>query len=124
MPQASMEKSFECPDCHTKISGTNCAHELSRQIEWKNKPNCVTMCPCRYPVRAKELRDHVFTGFLDDNREATDNAYIYCAIKVEGSDHENGHVYYGTFENCVQGNGRSASKMSACHVFKRYSGYK
>ena len=77
------------------------------------------MCSCKYPVRAKELRDNVFTGYLDDSRTATGNAYIYCETSSGG-----GHVYYGTFSSCVRGNGLAAKDMSSCAVFRRYTGSK
>jgi len=73
------------------------------------------MCSCKYPVRAKEVRAKVFRDYIDDDTEATDNAYIYCETEKE-----QGHVYYGTFSTCVTGNDLSAEEMTSCKVFERY----
>jgi len=110
--------SFTCPDCKTKMEGMNCAHTLCRAMGWKNKPGCVSLCKCKYPVRAKEVRDKIFKveySFLDNNTSATSNAFIYC--ETSGGQ---GHVYYGTYTSCVKGNGLSASGMSSCSIFDRY----
>jgi len=109
--------SFNCPDCDTTIPGTNCALALSRKMGWKHKAGCYSHCPCGYPVRAKEVRSNIFTGLIDNNRQATDNAFIYCETENGG-----GHVYYGTFNKCETGNGKSASNISSCAKFERYSG--
>ena len=108
--------SFICPDCKTTINGTNCAHELSRLLGLKNKAGCVAVCPCEYPVRAKEMRSNIFSGYIDSDRKSTVNAFIYCETATGG-----GHVYYGTYDTVVKGNGLSASKMSSVAIFERYS---
>lgn len=82
---------------------------------WKHISGCVSMCKCGYPVRAKEVKANIFSGYLDSNRNATTNAFIYCQ-KGNG-----GHVYYGTYSNCVRGNNYTASQMGA-EIFERYSG--
>eukprot|EP00906_Rhabdomonas_costata_P007257 RCo010422 len=107
--------SFNCEDCETSIPGTNCAYALSRKMGWRKKPHCYAHCTCGYPVRAKDLRDHVFGEPLDNNRAAFEDAYIYCETKRGQR-----HVYYGTYDICKIGNGISASAMSSCAVFKRY----
>ncbi|CAB9509836.1 expressed unknown protein [Seminavis robusta] len=112
----SGQKSFVCPDCGTEIPGTNCAHALSRAYGWRDKKGCVYMCRCKYPVRAKELRQHVYRGRIDNNRSASGNAFVYCETNGGG-----GHVYYGTFNKCVKGNGLAASGMTSVSVFERYS---
>ncbi|KAH3731320.1 NADH dehydrogenase [Pelomyxa schiedti] len=115
----AVSDSFVCVDCGVVIPGTNCAHELSRQQNWRNKPGCYAYCPCGYPVRAKDIRDNVFTPptmqFLDHDRGATSDAFIYCENNDGG-----GHVYYGTFAECRVGNGFPAAKMSSVAVFSRY----
>jgi len=110
--------SFDCPDCKTNIPGTNCAHELSRLMRWTKKAGCYSYCPCGYPVRAKDIRDNVFSGFIDSNREATEEALIYCETNNGG-----GHVYFGTYNTVSKGNGKAASNLSSCAVFKRYLSY-
>lgn len=107
--------SFECHDCSTSIPGSNCAYELSYAMGWKKKAGCYAHCKCGYPVRAKEVRDNIFPGKLNSDKNATTNAYIYCETSSGG-----GHVYYGTYNTCVKGNGLSASRMSSCSVFNRY----
>lgn len=113
-----------CPDCKTSIEGSSCAHTLSRAEGWKNKPNCVSMCKCKYPVRAKEVRDHIFSNFIDSDQKASANAYIYCETKGDQHHASQGHVYYGTFSSCVKGNGLAASGMSSIGVFNRYKSAK
>ena len=98
--------SFTCDDCETTITGSDCAHSLSAYEGWKNVSGCVSMCPCKYPVRAKEIREHVFSGFIDNDKKASENAYIYCEWACGG------HVYYGTYGTCVNGNGTSAEGMA------------
>jgi len=34
---------------------------------WKSKSGCVSMCKCKYPVRAKEVRDKIFTNYIDND---------------------------------------------------------
>lgn len=111
--------SFTCPDCNTTIPGSNCAHTLSRLSGWRDKPNCTYMCPCKYPVRAKEVRLYIFTGKIESDKTTNDKAYIYCE-----TDSGQGHVYYGTYNVCVTGNGTAAVGLSSCKVFERYSGAK
>ena len=106
--------SFKCGDCPTTIPGTNCAHALSKAEGWRKKPGCYYHCECGYPVRAKEVRDHIFKGYIDDDKKAAANAYIYC------ESNGGGHVYYGTFNSCVRGNGLAASGLQNCTVFHRY----
>ena len=102
--------SFNCPDCNTNIPGTNCAHELSRQMGWKNITNCYAHCHCGYPVRAKELRKNKFS-LIDKDETSNVSAYIYCE-NPSGQ----GHVYFGTYDNCERGNGYTAKQM------KQYNG--
>jgi len=109
--------SFVCDICNTTIPGSNCAYTLSRACDWKNISGCYAACRCGYPVRAKEVREHIFKGHpKDNNKEATTNTYIYCE-----TDNGQGHVYYGTYNNCVKGNGHTASNMSSVALFERYS---
>lgn len=75
------------------------------------------MCKCKYPVRAKEVRDKIFTNYIDNDTNSNQSAFIYCE-----TDNGQGHVYYGTYSNCETGNGLSASGMSSCKVFYRYGG--
>lgn len=56
--------SFNCLDCKTAIPGTNCAYTLSREMGWKHKHGCYAHCHCGYPVRAKEVRDNIFKGYV------------------------------------------------------------
>ncbi|KAL6074105.1 NADH dehydrogenase [Balamuthia mandrillaris] len=107
--------SFACVDCGTTIPGADCAYTLAQAEGWKKKAGCYAHCRCGYPVRAKELRPHVFRGLKDNDRKATANAYIYCE-----TDHGQGHVYYGTFESCVRGNRLAAAEMTSCKLFERY----
>ena len=99
--------SFNCPDCGTSIPGTNCAHELSRQKRWKKIPGCYAHCKCGYPVRAKELRNSKF-AYINNDESSTTNAFIYCE-----NGRGQGHVYYGTFAVCANGNGYTAKQMKA-----------
>ena len=108
--------SFNCLDCATSIPGSNCAYTLSRSFGWKKKPGCYYHCHCGYPVRAKEIRNNVFTSYIDDDKKTSSNACIYCE-----NNSGQGHVYYGTFDSCSTGNGLSASGMSSVKVFERYS---
>lgn len=110
-----VDRSFPCHDCKASIPGTDCAYELSYQEGWKKKSGCTPYCRCGYPIRAKEIRSNLFTSYLNNDRKATSNAYIYCE-----TDGGQGHVYYGTFNNCVKGNGLAASGMSSVKVFERY----
>jgi len=57
----------------------------------------------------------VFRDLIDCDEEATENAYIYCE-----NNQGQGHVYYGTYDECVIGNGLAASGMSSCKIFERY----
>ncbi len=110
-------KSFDCHDCGTNIPGTNCAFTLSREMGWRNKESCYSHCPCGYPVRSKDMRKNIFTGLIDNDQKATEDAFIYCETETGG-----GHVYYGTYSTCTTGNGTTASMMSSCAIFERYSG--
>jgi hypothetical protein len=65
------------------------------------------------------VRTHVFTNHLDSDRDAKDDAFIYCE-----TDNDRGHVYYGTFKTCTKGNGKTASGMSNVKTFERYGGTK
>lgn len=56
---------FDCPDCGEWIKGTNCAHTLSRAEGWKNIKGCEFMCKCKYPVRAKEVKDRIYGKQID-----------------------------------------------------------
>ncbi len=73
-----MGKEFNCKDCGTVIEGTDCAYTLSRAKGWKKMAGCTACCPCGYPVRAKEVRDNIFGTLIDNNPQASGNAYIYC----------------------------------------------
>ncbi|KAJ9469984.1 hypothetical protein DIPPA_35953 [Diplonema papillatum] len=111
--------SFVCPDCSTTIPGTNCAHSLSRAEGWKGVAGCVSMCSCKYPVRAKEVRGRIFGGATDADQASTANRWIYCEDPSGG-----GHVYFGTYSRCVRGNGYTAALMDAngsLKVFSRYA---
>ena len=113
------DRKFKCHACKVLIPGTNCAYELSYQMGWKKKPGCTNFCSCGYPVRAKDIRSNLFSSYIDNDRKATSNAFIYCENNAG-----NGHVYYGTFNNCVKGNGLAASGMSSVNVFERYGSHK
>ena len=106
--------SFKCSKCNTTIQGTNCAHQLSMDMGWKNIPGCQAMCHCGYPVRAKEVRDHIFKNYIDSNKGSTVVANIYCAKGNQG------HVYRGTYSSCEAGNGYTAEAMNA-DEFRRYA---
>lgn len=108
--------SFKCKDCGTEIPGTNCAYELSRQEGWTKKAGCYYHCSCGYPVRANDVRNNIFSSFIDGDKKASGNAYIYVK-----NNNNQGHVYYGTYNSCVRGNGLSASGMSSVKTFERYS---
>ena len=97
-----MVKSFNCIDCGTKITGMKCAYTLSRVHGWRNIPGCVIVCHCRYPVRAKDVRDFIYGSKIDEDRNSNENAYIYCEKDKQG------HVYYGTYSTCIKGNGLTA----------------
>ena len=97
--------SFKCHDCKTEIPGTNCAYQLSYEMGWKAITGCAWYCKCKYPIRAKELRDNKFS-FIDGDKKSTKSAYIYCE-NPSGQ----GHVYFGTFDTCDKGNGYTAKQM-------------
>ena len=112
--------SFTCPDCGKIIPGTNCAFSLSRAFEWTKIAGCYYHCKCGYPVRAKELRDNKFK-LIDNNKSSKSDAFIYCENK-----NGQGHVYYGTFDQCVEGNGYTADDMKnnnngSIRFFGRYT---
>eukprot|EP01084_Bolivina_argentea_P184618 318404_1 len=69
---------FKCKDCGTKMPGTNCAYELSRQKGWTKKNGCYYHCSCGYPIRAKEIRNNIFSGYINSDKNAKQNTYIYC----------------------------------------------
>jgi hypothetical protein len=104
------------PHHHT---GYKLPFALSRAKQWRHKEGWYAHCPGGYPVRSRDLRDRVFNGFINNDHEAREDAYIYCETEVGG-----GHVYFGTFETCVVGNGLPASKMSSCAIFNRYANAK
>lgn len=104
-----------CPDCGTTFAGMDCAFTLSRESGWRNKPGCVAMCTCGYPVRAKELCAFVFKSLMDSDKRATDPAYIYCEKGGQG------HVYYGTYRECIRGNGYTAANMEPLTMFLRHA---
>ena len=108
--------SFNCYKCGTKIPGTNCAYDLSYKKGWKKKVGCYAHCHCGYPVRAKEVRNNIFSGYLNGDKKSNSNSYIY----VENNNGQ-GHVYYGTYNYCHTGNGTTASDMSSVRTFQRYS---
>ena len=110
--------SFICTKCGDKIDGTNCTHTLCQKMDIKSK-QCITGCQCGYPIRAKEVRNKVFTNQLDSDKKTKEPAYIYCE-----TDKGQGHTYYGTYNECFKGNGLSASGMSSCKIFERYSSTK
>ena len=99
--------SFYCEDCDEEIEGTDSAYELARNSspQWKDVPYVFPGCECGYPIRPFQVKDQIFTNFLDSDKEATSDAYIFC------SNSSGEHVYYGTFENCVRGNGVSAKQF-------------
>ena len=69
------------------------------------------MCPCGYPVRAKEVRDNIYGSKIDEDRNSNENAYIYCQKGNQG------HVYYGTYSKHVEGNGRTAQMWGGVDIF-------
>ena len=104
---------FTCPDCDTYINGTNCAHSLSRKKGWKKISGCTSLCKCGYPVRSKDVRKYIYSGTYDKDKKKT--GYIYCEDYNGG-----GHVYYGTYDKCVIGNG-TAAKDTTVYIFERYT---
>lgn len=114
-------KNFHCKVCNSIISGSDCAYMLSYYKNWKYKKGCYSHCDCGFPIHAKELRNFVFTDFIDNDMEANnENSYIYCE-----NDLGRGHVYYGTFNKCEIGNGFSASDMkNKPIVYERYRSFK
>jgi hypothetical protein len=113
--------SFECDTCHTIIPGSNCAYLLCKIKGWTKKefPECYAHCKCGYPVRAKEVRNYIFQKKFPSkstDRSNTTPGYVYCETR-NGA----GHVYYGTFNKCIEGNGLAASGMSSCDLFEKYS---
>ena len=108
--------SFDCPVCGSQITGTDCAFTLSRICGVKALQNSHSWCTCRWVIRAKEVRDHYFSGYINDDQNATAYAYIYCET-IGGE----GHVYYGNFDTCSKGNGTTASNMSSIGAYKRYT---
>lgn len=108
-------KSFKCLDCGAEITGTNCAYSLSRKYQIKGPINEKHhWCKCRYPIRAKELRKFYFKDLVT-NFDKDENYFIYCE-NLNG----NGHVYFGTEDKCVEGNGYTASKMKPLKTIERY----
>ena len=107
--------SFSCHKCNSKITGTNCAYELSFRFGVKAKVVSHSWCKCRYPIRAKEVRDYYYDGYLDDDEDDTENKFIYWETS-KGT----GHVYFGTYSKCKIGNNLPASKLSSCVKFHRY----
>ena len=100
---------FKCPTCEKELMGGSCALTLCAAKGWRNVPGCTFLCDCHYPVKAKDVRTQIFKkdfSFKDNNINATANAYIYCQRKNQG------HVYYGTYDTCVTGNGTTAASMS------------
>ena len=113
--------SFKCKDCGIEIPGTNCAHELSLQFKWIKKPGCEGYCPCFYPIKTIQLREHVFTDYIDGDKTATTNAFIFCESKGGR------HVYYGTYSHCEIGNNYTAEQMESKNpltTYERYASYK
>ena len=113
--------SFKCPYCETMIPGTNCTFDLCRQEGLWDIRGCNYHCKCKFPVRAKEIRDNLFALF-DEPKDDTGFAYIYC----ENSKGQI-HVYYGSYGYCSSGNGYTAKQMQArdaektgTFTFRRY----
>ena len=123
-----MESSNVC-DCD--ISGSNCGFRLSclHGIVAIGKEESKT-CGCGYkrPIRAKDVRKNHFTG--SPSKTGSGDAYIYCE-----NERGEGHVYYGTKDNCSAGNGLPAQEMEDnmkerdkksgkphAFIFERYSG--
>ena len=86
-----MVETQNCPTCNGSIPGKNdCALTLSVEMGWKNKTGCTTACNCKYPIRAKDVRNNIFTEQVEEFSKApsklettlaaqkADNAYIYC----------------------------------------------
>ena len=71
-------------------------------MNWRKVPGCVSMCKCGYPVRAKEVRDNIFKKVVAEDGKPH---YIYCERSSDGQ----GHVYYGTRDQCLKGNGLAFS---------------
>lgn len=113
-----MQKNFSCPDCKTNINGTNCSFSLCRDSGIKNIQGCYAGCQCGYPVRAKELRNNYFKkNFSKCSKDKSDNqvGYVYCE-----NNNGQGHVYYGSFNDCRRGNGLAAQGMSSVALFEVY----
>jgi len=113
------KKTFPCRECGSPITGTNCAYELSFQNQWKSagdKDKLTWWCKfcSQTPINAKQVRTNIFR----DKRTTSDkdskvDAFIYCEVKGGG------HVYKGTYDKCVQGNGTTAKDINA-DLFEQY----
>ena len=107
-------ESFNCKKWGAKITGMNCAYELALYFKVKAKKTKHSWCKCRIPIRANEIKEKYYDGYLDDDMDATDYKFIYWKTS-EGT----GHVYFGTYEECIHGNGWPASSFSIVE-FHRY----
>jgi hypothetical protein len=90
---------------------------------WKSNNKAIGWwCKCKYPIRAKELRDYVFTNYVDSDKTSDKDVFIYCQAG------NGGHVYYGTYDRCTIGNNFTAKMWEqeigrSIDVFSRYEGY-
>ena len=76
--------------------------KISNNLTW-NYPY-YAHCKCGYPIRTKEIRSNLYSGFINNDKNSTKNAYIYYE-----TNNGKGHVYYGTYNKCVKGNDLTAS---------------
>ena len=83
--------SFNCPNCGVTVSGTNCAMQLSYECGVTTTENSHTWGCCGLPIRAKQVREFYYGGFIDNDKTSTEDAFIYCEKNGRG------HVYYGTY---------------------------
>uniref|UniRef100_A0A915EM36 Uncharacterized protein n=1 Tax=Ditylenchus dipsaci TaxID=166011 RepID=A0A915EM36_9BILA len=102
----------------------NSAHLLSHQLiqkGWMDEfPTLCLCCPAGRPIRQKELRDQVFNSErkMPEKYEIATNVFLYCEKKIDGVMQE--HVYFGTKDVCVEGDGRSADDFSKNCYIKYY----
>uniref|UniRef100_A0A915CPI4 Uncharacterized protein n=1 Tax=Ditylenchus dipsaci TaxID=166011 RepID=A0A915CPI4_9BILA len=105
----------------------NSAHLLSHQLiqkGWMDEfPTLCMCCPAGRPIRQKELRDQVFNSErkMPEKYEIATNVFLYCEKKIDGVMQE--HVYFGTKDVCVEGDGRSADDFSKSCYIKYYKGF-
>jgi len=112
-----MSCTIKCPSCGTSMIGNGgCALTLSYLENFKNKPNCFSGCRCGYPIRSKEVRKYIFKNYINGDKNSNEISYCYCETR-----NGIGHVYKGTFNKCVVGNGLCGARMGSCVIFERYA---